>query len=76
MAYLEGHLRGGVVQIGGETTGFELAVEVDMSAIKDARELAGKTVAISGEFFLKNYTERGPVLIFEAKRATEKRARH
>jgi hypothetical protein len=75
VAYLEGQLRGGITAIGGEHTGFELTVEVDMSAIDGADTLADKTVALSGEVYLKNYTERGPVLIFEAKRATEKRAR-
>jgi hypothetical protein len=73
VAYLEGQLSGGIVAIGGEHTGFELAVEVDMSAIRDASGLDGKTVALSGEVYLRNYTERGPVLIFEARRATEKR---
>ena len=76
MAYLEGQLRGGIVAVGDEHTGFELTVEVDMSAIEDADTLADKTVAVSGEVFLKNYPERGPFLILEAKRATEKRARN
>ncbi len=69
MAYLEGRLEGEIVGIGGEHTGFELAVEIDMSAIPNSAELHRKTVAVSGEVFLKNYVERGPVLIFEAKRA-------
>lgn len=53
MAYLEGQLRGGIVAVGGEHTGFELTVEVDMSAIEDADTLADKAVAVSGEVFFE-----------------------
>ncbi len=58
MAYLEGQLRGGIVAVGGEHTGFELTVEVDMSAIEDADTLADKTVAVSGEVFLELHRTR------------------
>ena len=59
MAYLEGELRGDVVGIGGEHTGYVLEVEVDMSAVQNAQELAGEHVAVTGEVVIVDYPERG-----------------
>jgi hypothetical protein len=69
VAYLEGELRGGVVAPGGEHTGYALEVEVDMSAVQNAEELAGEHVAITGEVVIVDYPERGKVLIFRATSA-------
>jgi hypothetical protein len=71
-----GTLHGGIMAIGGETTGWELAyskngqrstVEVDMEAIEKAMAFDGKKVTISGELGVKNYLERGAVRILTAK---------
>ena len=73
---LSGTLHGGIMAIGGETTGWELAysknaqrstVEVDMEAIEKAMSFDGKKVTISGELGVKNYLERGAVRILTAK---------
>ena len=73
---LSGTLHGGIMAIGGETTGWELAyskngqrstVEVDMEAIEKAMAFDGKKVTISGELGVKNYLERGAVRILTAK---------
>lgn len=75
-ASLSGTLHGGIMAIGGETTGWELAyskdgqrstVEVDMEAIEKAMSFDGKKVTISGELGVKNYLERGAVRILTAK---------
>ena len=72
---LKGKLKGGLVAIGGETTGWQLAyakdkgaatLEVDMQAIKDAESLDGAEVTITGSIFSKQYVERGAVLILKA----------
>ena len=73
---LSGTLHGGIVAIGGETTGWELAysknglrstIEVDMEAIKKAIIFDGEKVTISGELGVKNHLERGAVRILTAK---------
>jgi hypothetical protein len=69
MAYLEGQLRGDVVESEGEHTGYVLEVEVDMSAVQNAQELAGEHVAVTGEVVIVDYPERGKVLIFRATSA-------
>jgi hypothetical protein len=69
MAYLEGQLRGDVVESEGEHTGYVLEVEVDMSAVPNAQELAGEHVAVTGEVVIVDYPERGKVLIFRATSA-------
>ena len=70
MAYLEGRLRGNVAgESEGEHTGFVLEVEVDMSAVQNAGELAGEHVAVTGEVVIVDYPERGKVLIFRATSA-------
>ena len=48
MAYLEGQLRGGEIGAGREHTGYVLEVEVDMSAVQNAREIVGEQVAVTG----------------------------
>jgi hypothetical protein len=69
MAYLEGQLRGDGAGIEGEHTGYVLEVEVDMSAVQNAEELAGEHVAVTGEVVIVDYKERGKVLIFRATSA-------
>jgi hypothetical protein len=70
MAYLEGQLRGKVVdESEGEHTGYVLEVEVDMSAVQNAREIVGEQVAVTGEVEIVDYPERGKVLIFRATSA-------
>jgi hypothetical protein len=69
MAYLEGQLRGGENGAGGEHTGYVLEVEVDMSAVQNAREIVGEQVAVTGEVEIVDYPERGKVLIFRATSA-------
>jgi hypothetical protein len=69
MAYLEGQLRGGEIETGGEHTGYVLEVEVDMSAVQNAREIVGEQVAVTGEVEIVDYPERGKVLIFRATSA-------
>jgi hypothetical protein len=71
MAYLEGRLRrhsgGGS---GGEHAGHVLEVEVDMSAVGDAGELAEEEqVALTGEVVIVDYPERGKVIVFRATSA-------
>jgi len=72
---LKGKLKGDLVAIGGETTGWQLVytnskgpetLEVDMKAVKDAESLDGAEVTISGSIFSKQYVERGAVLILKA----------
>jgi hypothetical protein len=69
MAYLEGQLRRGEFEAGGEHTGYVLEVEVDMSAVQNAREIVGEQVAVTGEVEIVDYPERGKVLIFRATSA-------
>jgi hypothetical protein len=70
MADLEGQLRGKVVdESEGEHTGYVLEVEVDMSAVQNAREIVGEQVAVTGEVEIVDYPERGKVLIFRATSA-------
>ena len=70
MAYLEGRLRGNVAgEPEAEHTGYTLEVEVDMSAVQNAGELADEHVAVTGEVVIVDYPERGKVLIFRATSA-------
>jgi hypothetical protein len=69
MAYLEGQLRGNGVGVGGEHTGYVLEVEIDMSAVQNAKEIVGEQVAVTGEVEIVDYPERGKVLIFRATSA-------
>ena len=70
---LTGKLEGGIMAIGGETTGWQLThpggkIEVDMKAIEGADGFDGKKVSVSGKVFTKNYVERGAVLILAAEK--------
>jgi hypothetical protein len=69
MAYLEGQLRGDIVGPGGEHPGYVLEVEVDMTAVPNAKEIVGEQVAVTGEVEIVDYPERGKVLIFRATSA-------
>jgi hypothetical protein len=70
-----GTLRGGMMAIGGETTGWTLVgdgqtggIQVDVSRLQgQAQKLDGKRVTITGRMGEKNYVESGktPVLIAE-----------
>lgn len=70
---LTGKLQGGMMAIGGETTGWQLTypggtIEVDMKAVGDAEGFDGKNVAITGKVLTKNYVERGSVMILGAEK--------
>lgn len=61
-----GTLRGGIVAIGAETTGWVLErdggnrVDVDVSKVADAAAtLEGKSVVIEGDIVTANWVERG-----------------
>lgn len=69
MAYLEGRLRENAAVSGEEHTGYVLEVEVDMSAVRDAEELVGGQVAITGSLEFTDYPERGKELVFRATSA-------
>lgn len=71
---LKGRLQGGIVGIGGESTGWRLtyqtqsgsnAIEVDFSTLKDG-EIPTGDVRIAGKVIKKAYVERGPTLILKA----------
>ena len=71
---LQGKLQGGMVGIGGESTGWRLtyqtkpgprAIEVDCSAL-DAGKIPEGAVRVTGKVIKKNYVERGPTLILKA----------
>ena len=69
-----GTLRGGMMAIGGETTGWTLVgdaqtggIQVDVSRVKDqAQKLDGKRVTITGKMSEKNYVESGKTQILIA----------
>ncbi len=69
MAYLEGRLRGHGGGSGGEHTGYVLEIEVDVSALEDARELVDEQVAVTGDVEIVDYPERGKVMVFRATSA-------
>ena len=68
---LTGTLRGGMMGIGGETTGWMLAgdgatggIELDVSRVKaQAEKLDGQRVAVSGMMTDRKYVERGTVRV-------------
>ena len=76
MTTLTGTLRGGMMAIGGETTGWSLVgdgavggVELDVSGVKeDAKKLEGKRVTVSGHMFDKKYVERGTVRMMRVEK--------
>ena len=71
-----GTLQSGVVQIGGETTGWRLAgdgatggLDVDVSRVEGkARDLDGKRVSITGRLTDKHWPERGKVQVLVAEK--------
>jgi len=69
MAYMEGRLRGHSGGSEGEHAGHVLEVEVDMTAVRDARELAEEQVALTGEVVIVDYPGRGKVIVFRATSA-------
>ena len=71
---LRGQLTGGMMGIGGETTGWVLAyqaggaqrqIDVDVSGIAGGNIPEGP-VQVTGKIYKKNYIERGPTLILKA----------
>ena len=77
---LTGKLQGGMMAIGGETTGWQLTytkggkparIEVDMRAIKNAGDFDGARVEVSGKIVSKQYVERGEVSILKAERVVK-----
>jgi hypothetical protein len=71
VAYLEGRLRESASEPEGEHTGYILEIEVDMSAVQNAEELANEQVAITGEVEFVDYNERGKELVFRATSVAE-----
>ena len=77
-----GTLRGGMVAIGGETTGWRLigdgqtgGIDVDVSKIEQrAKALDGKRVTVTGKMTTRGYPERGRVQVLVAERIEEERA--
>lgn len=72
-----GTLRGGIMGIGGESTGWQLEVDdgefagrkldTDVSRVRDAaRAFEGRRVRITGKLVEKDYVERGKVNILAA----------
>lgn len=76
MTSLTGTLRGGMMAIGGETTGWVLQrdggageVDVDVSAVRDqAKRLDGERVTVTGRMTTRKYVERGEVSVFVAEK--------
>ena len=76
MTTLTGTHRGGMMAIGGETTGWSLVgdgavggVELDIGRVKeDAKKLEGKRVTVSGQMVDKKYVERGTVRIMRVEK--------
>jgi hypothetical protein len=73
---LRGRLTGGMMGIGGETTGWVLAyeaggarrqIDVDVSGMA-ANKIPEGAVQVTGKIFKKNYVERGPTLILKASK--------
>ncbi len=72
---IRGTLRGGIVAVGGETTGWVLEVadaeeprrlEVDMQAITEPEQFLGVPVTIIGTLGRHDYVERGTVAVLRA----------
>ena len=76
MTTLTGTLRGGMMAIGGETTGWSLVgdgavggVELDVSRVReDAKKLEGKRVTVNGHMVDKKYVERGTVRMMRVEK--------
>ena len=75
---LTGTLRGGLMAIGGETTGWTLVgdaqtggTELDVSAVRaEAERLDGKRVTVTGTLTDRKYVERGTVRVLKVDRIT------
>ena len=73
---LTGTLRGGLMAIGGETTGWTLVgdaqtggTELDVSVVRDqAENLDGKRVTVTGQLTDRQYVERGNVRVMKVER--------
>lgn len=72
---LTGKLRGGMMAIGGETTGWTLAygvgggvarIEVDVRGVEGWKTEEETEVTVSGVIVVKQYVERGSVFILKA----------
>lgn len=74
-----GTLRGGMMAIGGETSGWTLVgdggvggIELDVSQVQDAAtRLDGKRVNVSGRMIDKRYVERGTVRTMRVEKIEE-----
>jgi hypothetical protein len=74
-----GTLRGGMMAIGGETTGWTLVgdgavggIELDVSKVQEAaKRLDGKRVNVSGRTIDKQYVERGKVRMMSVEKIEE-----
>jgi hypothetical protein len=79
MTSLTGTLRGGMMAIGGETTGWQLVgdgatggVELDVAKVRDhAKNLDGKRVTVTGMMIDKKYVERGTVRMMRVETIAE-----
>lgn len=71
-----GTLQGGMMAVGGETTGWTLTgtdqlgdVMVDVSEIEpQAREQEGRRVTVTGRLAVRDYVERGPTQVILVER--------
>lgn len=71
-----GTLRGGVMAVGGESTGWRLegdaqtgGIDVEVSKIATrARDLDGKRVTVSGRMTKRSWVERGPTQVLVAEK--------
>jgi hypothetical protein len=76
MTTLTGTLRGGMMAIGGETTGWVLVgdgatggTDLDVSRVEaDAKRLEGKRVNVTGKSIDKKYVERGTVRVLQVEK--------
>ena len=76
-----GTLRGGMMAIGGETSGWTLVgdgavggLELDVSRVQEAaRRLDGKRVTATGRMVDKKYVERGTVRVLQVETLKEAR---
>src|SRR5688572_25005168 len=74
-----GTLRGGMMAIGGETTGWTLVgdgatggIDLDVSRVEaDAKRLDGKRVNVTGHMIDKQYVERGKVRMLRVEKIAE-----
>jgi hypothetical protein len=66
MAYFEGQLKRPDTGAGEKHTGYVLETEIDMSAIRDANELVGDQIAVTGDVEIVDFPERGKILVFKA----------